>query len=130
MSNVKVTKSYKINANELWSKVRKLDDMHEILPSMIKTCSIEGHGTGSKRICTTDQGVINETIVLLDDSNKILKYSIDNDDAPLPVSNYQGTVTIVSTGEETSNFSWEAEYEPKGMLEGVFTELLDGFYKK
>ncbi len=124
-----------MNAIDIWNKVRTADGMDKILPSIITSCRIEGAGAGAKRICGTDNGPIEETILLIDDETMTFKYSIDNEDAPLPVSNYVGTVRVTDLRDGKSSFLWSADYEAKGMsdeevkgmLEGVFAALLDSF---
>jgi hypothetical protein len=85
-----------------------------------------GSGEGGKRVCSTPQGDIEETILLNDDQTMTFKYSIDNEDAPMPVSGYVGTVVVKGLSDNRSEFSWSATFEPKGMPEADVVGMLEG----
>ena len=133
MANVSVTKEFEVNPEALWNKVKAFNDMHKHLPAMITSCEVEGSGEGARRVCGTENGDILETLQSLDDENMILVYSIDNDDAPLPVSNYLGKASIEKLSDNKVRFSWSASFDAKGapeadiigMLEGAFGGLID-----
>jgi len=132
MTKVSVSNVFNVDPNKLWEKVRQFKDMHKFLPSMITSCEVQGSGEGAKRICGTENGSILETLQSLDNSNMTLQYSIDNEDAPMPVSDYIGTASVKKLSDHKSEFTWSATFEPKGMpeaevvgmLEGVFNSLL------
>ena len=133
MTTVKITKTINVPAKIVWQKVKDFDDIDK-LSSIVNTCSVEGSGVGAKRVCGLDQGEIIETLTNLDEENLSLSYSIDNDDVPLPVSNYLGTCSIKALSDRKCEVSWSASFTPKGveeaevipMLEGIFSELIDG----
>lgn len=135
MASVSVSKEYDVNPAELWAKVRAFNDMHKFLPAMITSCEVKGSGQGASRVCGTENGDILETLQSLDDDNMMLEYSIDNEDAPLPVANYRGKASIEKLADNKVNFTWSANFDAKGMpeaevvtmLEGAFGGLIDNF---
>ena len=138
MAKARVKKIVNIDASVLWGRVKTFDGMDKILPGMIQTCQVSGAPTaGAKRVCGMENGKLEETLLSIDHDKRTLSYSVDNDDAPLPVSGYKGTATITSIGPGKSEFSWSAEFEPKGMSEGevvgmleqVFTQIVENFSK-
>lgn len=138
MATATVTKKVALDAATLWSRVKTFDGMDKILPGMILTCSVDGEAkAGTKRRCGMENGKLEETLISIDHTNYTLSYSVDNDDAPLPVSGYVGTASIKDLGNSESEFTWSAEFEAKGMpeneviglLENVFNQILDNFSK-
>ncbi|HED32902.1 MAG TPA: SRPBCC family protein [Gammaproteobacteria bacterium] len=129
MTKVMVSNEFQINSEKLWEEVRQFNNMHKYLPSMITSCEVRGNGEGAKRVCGTENGEILETLVLLDDSNMVLQYTIDNEDSPLPVSQYTGTVAIKKKGNNLTEFSWSAIFEPKGMSEADVVGMLESAFK-
>jgi len=133
MAEVTISKEFNVNSEKLWEQVRQFNNMERFLPSLVTSCSLDGRGQGSKRVCGTENGDIIETLTLLDEANKTLEYTIDNEDAPLPLANYTGKVTVERLGDNKTQFTWSGKFEPKGMpesevvlmMEGVFISLLD-----
>ena len=128
MANVSVSKEFNVDAEKLWGVLRQFNDMDKYLPSLITSCSVEGSGLGAKRVCGTENGDILETLVLLDDDNKVLEYTIDNEDAPLPLSNYKARAELKSTGDNEVQFTWSAQFDPKGMPEAEVVQMLEGAF--
>jgi len=129
MTNVSVSNVFNIDPAKLWEKIRQFNDMHKFLPSMVNFCEVQGSGEGAKRICGTENGNILETLQSLDDINMTLRYSIDNEDAPMPVSHYTGTVSVKKIGDREADFTWSATFEPKGMPEKEVVEMLEDVFK-
>lgn len=136
MTHVSVTEHYDIDAPAIWKLVSQANAMDKYLPEMIVSCDLESNEAGGKRVCKTEQGIINETIVRNDHENMIFVYSIDNDDAPLPVSNYLGTVTVKQLSAGKTEINWSASFKPAGipeeeivsMLEHTFQNLMANIY--
>ncbi len=129
MTTVFVSDEFEVNPEKLWEKVRQFNNMHQYLPAMITSCEVQGNGEGAKRICGTENGEILETLLSLDDNKMTLRYSIDNEDAPLPVSHYTGTVVVKRLADAKVEFSWAATFEPKGMPEAEVVGMLEGAFK-
>ncbi len=128
MAKVTVKNEFNVDADKLWGKVRQFNDMHKFLPSMITSCEVQGGGEGAKRVCTTEHGKILETLRFLDDENMILRYSIDNEDAPMPVKDYIGAASVMRLSENKAEFTWSATFEPKGMPEVEVVDMLEGVF--
>ena len=128
MAQVTVSKEYNVDAVKLWQQVRQFNDMDKYLPSMITSCELNGSGQGSSRICGTENGDILETLQSLDDDNMTLEYSIDNEDAPLPVANYRGKASIEKLADNKAKFTWSATFDAKGMPEAEVVGMLEGAF--
>ena len=128
MAQVKVTREFDVNADAIWAVVRQFDKMDQFLPSLITNCTVEGHGQGAKRVCGTENGDIRETLTLLDDDRMTMEYTIDNEDAPLPLSDYTGGASVESLGAGRARFSGSGTFEPKGLPESEVSQILEGAY--
>ncbi len=128
MAQVTVSKDFNVDADAIWAIVRQFNNMDKYLPSLITSCAIEGDGQGAKRVCGTENGDIQETLSLLDDESMTMEYTIDNEDAPLPLSNYTGGARVESLGAGKSRFSWNGRFEPKGLPEDEVSQILEGAY--
>lgn len=77
-----------------WRILKTGTNLQKWIP-IIATCELIGNGAGAKRTCTTpDRKVLQETILLVDNSNKIFNYRIDEQDM-MPLKNYVGTVSVL-----------------------------------
>ena len=82
---------------------------------------------------TSTAGNTTESAIKLPALARTLEYSIDNDDAPLPVANYMGKAAIEKLSDNKVSFTWSASFDAKGapeadivgMLEGAFGALID-----
>lgn len=128
MSEVTVSNEFNVNADKLWNTVKAFNNMHQFLPSMITSCDVTGSGEGAKRVCGTENGDILETLHSLNDNDMTLEYSIDNEDAPLPVSNYRGKAAIEKMGDDKVRFTWSATFDVKGMPEADVVGMLEGAF--
>jgi hypothetical protein len=128
MATATVTNEYDVNPEKLWSKVKAFNDMHKFLPSMITSCEVNGSGEGASRVCGTENGDILETLQSLDEENMTLEYSIDNEDAPLPVANYRGKAAIEKLADNKARFTWSATFDAKGMPEAEIVGMLEGAF--
>lgn len=128
MAQVTVSKEYNVNPEALWGKVKAFNNMDKYLPSMITSCAVTGSGEGASRVCGTENGNILETLQSLDEKNMTLEYSIDNDNAPLPVANYKGKASIEKLGNDKAKFTWSATFDAKGMPEAEVVSMLEGAF--
>lgn len=71
---------------------------------------VDGINVGAERRLSTPDGVIVERLESLDPAAHTFTYAIINDDAPLPVSRYLGTVEMRTLGPESCEVAWSAEY--------------------
>ncbi|HPM32453.1 MAG TPA: haloalkane dehalogenase [Chryseolinea sp.] len=122
MKQVSITKSVNASAEEVWNILRTGTDLDKWIP-FISTCKLEGKGVGAKRVCTTADGkVLKETILLVDEGNRIFKYRIDEQDV-LPTKNYVGTVSVKDSMGKTE-VMWVADFEMT--MEAAWPEVEKG----
>ncbi len=109
MKQVSVTQRVSSAPEQIWNILRTGTDLEKWIPIMA-SCKLEGQGAGAKRICTTTDGkMLKETILLIDDSNRIFKYRIDEQDM-MPLKNYVGTVTVLERNGHT-DVNWSTEFD-------------------
>ncbi|MEM6843094.1 MAG: SRPBCC family protein [Bacteroidota bacterium] len=98
--------SHKLNANpeKVWEQISKASGVNEWLP-IVTSCSLHGN----KRVCTTEQGDLKETILKIDNKSKVFKYAI-NEQPLLPVQNVVGTMRVISQDESTE-LLWNMDFE-------------------
>ena len=109
MKQVCVTQQVNASPDQIWNVLRTGTGLDKWIP-IITTCSLEGSGAGAKRTCTTSDGkVLKETILLIDESNRIFKYRIDEQDM-MALKNYVGTVTVLERNGHT-DVSWSTEFD-------------------
>ncbi len=119
-----------INApsSNVWANIRKATGVNEWLP-VITACHLDG----DKRVCLTEKGEMNETILQIDDEHKEFRYAIDNQPL-LPIENVVGTMRVKEDGETTS-LHWDLEFTiqddslfemVKQAIEGMYAAGADG----
>ncbi len=109
MKRVSVNQKVNVSPEKVWEILRTGTDLEKWLP-IIATCNLEGKGAGAKRTCTTTDGkLLKETILVVDDPNRIFKYSIDEQDM-MPLKNYIGTVTVLERNGRT-DVHWSTEFD-------------------
>jgi len=98
--------SHQLNAipEKVWETISKASGVDEWLP-IITSCSLEGN----KRVCTTEQGDLKETILEIDNYKKIFKYAIDEQPL-LPIQNVVGTMKVISK-EKGTKLIWSMDFE-------------------
>lgn len=128
---IETSHTLKANPEKVWEKISKASGVNEWLP-IITACSLEGN----KRVCTTEQGELKETILKIDNENKIFVYAIDEQPL-LPVQNVIGTMKVVFKTEGTQliwNMDFEIEDENqfsmvKQAVEGLYSAGANGLEK-
>lgn len=111
----KVNESITINAtvDSVWQTIR---DFHNVdwAKGVLETCEAVGdkNGTeaGAKRLLN---GAIHETLLECNDSDHIIKYSIDDGPPPISkedISNYEGTIQVSEDGGG-AKVTWSSKWE-------------------
>ena len=113
---LKVSKSVDIaaSADTVWSKVKNFDAINTWHPAFAKDQIISGKNNvvGAERLLTMgDGGTIKEKLLGFDDKGRSFKYEIL--EGVLPVSDYKSTITVKSTGKNTSTATWSATFKRK-----------------
>lgn len=119
---IETSHTLKAKPEKVWETIRKTSGVNEWLP-IVTACSLEGN----KRVCTTEQGELKETILKIDHENRIFKYAIDKQPL-LPVQNVIGTMKVVTKNEGTQ-LIWNMDFdiEDENQLPMV-KEAVEGLY--
>ena len=83
------------SAERVWENISKGTGVDEWLP-VITTCRLDGN----KRICSTEQGDMNETILKVDHENRVFQYAIDKQPL-LPIEDVVGTMQVIDADGKT-----------------------------
>ena len=74
---------------------------------------VDGSGAGMRRHIHGSSGdPVVERLLSIDDAARTLAYTIDENN-PLPVTRYEGTVTVADAGAG-SRLTWSASFDPSG----------------
>ena len=117
-----------INASieKVWENISKATGVNTWLP-VITACRLEGQGEGAKRVCTTEQGDMKETIVKIDHEKKIFQYSIDTQPL-LPIENVLGTMELrENNGNTRLNWSLEFVIQDESLFP-IVQQAIEGMY--
>ena len=113
-----------INAplENVWVNISKATGVNEWL-SVITACRLDGH----KRVCTTEQGDINETILKIDNEKRVFQYAIDEQPL-LPITDIIGTMHVLEQDGNTKLY-WDLEFTilDETMFEMV-KQAVEGMY--
>ena len=118
----------------MWKLIRSGADIHRMLPGVIESCRLEGSGAGARRYCGTKQGMLEETILAVDDEARLFRYSVDRQ-SMLPTQGYEGSLHVVDLGPHGTQVLWFATYElldqradeaVREALRGMFTAAIGG----
>lgn len=116
--------SHIINApiEKVWANISKARGVNEWLP-VITACRLDGN----KRVCTTEQGDMNETILKIDNDQKIFQYAIDEQPL-LPIADIIGTMQVLAQDNNTKlNWNLEFTLQDETMYEMV-KQAVEGMY--
>ncbi len=140
MKHPKVNESLKIEApaSEIWNRIKSFDRVEDYAGGMISHSEVKGHGIGCERTCTmnSEQGEIKikEVITAFNDSERFLKYAVQN--PPMPVTNMENSISVkelVNGSEVTWQSFFDAEDsqvpEISAMLQGMIQMSLEGIKK-
>jgi len=105
---VKTLHQLKASPDIVWQQIKHGKEVNKWLP-MITACKLEGEGAGAKRICSTAQGDMKETILKIDNDERVFQYSIDQQPL-LPIENIIGTMQIQSKNGG-SELLWDLEFD-------------------
>lgn len=109
----------------VWATLRDFGSIDEYVPS-ITSADLSGEGVGAERTLTlADGGVVVERLDARNDDNRTLRYSIV--DAPLPVANYEGRLSVDAIDDGTCEVTWASTFEvregPEEEMIALFSDL-------
>lgn len=127
-----LSESATINASQeaIWNHLKTLQGAEEYIPTVTKS-EVNGTGLGTTRICDIQMGEqkfqIKETLVKLDESQKLLTISIDS--APPPLQDLKINFSVNGNNESSELLiSNESEQTPKNtqMIKGILNMICNG----
>jgi carbon monoxide dehydrogenase subunit G len=118
------------SADKVWSHLQTLQGAEQYIPIVTKS-EVNGSGLGTTRTCDIEMGEqkfqIQETLVKLNDSQKLLTISIDN--GPPGMKGLKIDFSVNDNGESSEiTVSNEFEHTPKSekMIKGVLSMICTG----
>ena len=125
MASVKEQIEIPAPADAVWQIVRDFGAIDDYVPPITSAC-LSGEGLGAERTLTLADGAqVVERLDALDDDARTLRYSIV--DAPLPVEDYEGRLSVTPTDDAACEVTWSSEFTvPDAPAEDViatFSEL-------
>ena len=142
MPSTNQSKDIDASMSEVWSKLNNFHDLSwapNVVTNVEKVGSIAGGEVGAKRILNN---AFHETLVEIDNSKYMLKYSIDDGPSPVSkeeVSNYYGFVKLSpSTNGKRTHVEWSSSWESNvedavefchGIYVALLNELAESFEK-
>lgn len=119
-------KSYLQSINEIhapveqvWSKIRRSDKVEDWHP-LVSASNVKGN----KRICQTEQGDLEETILTCDDKTRTFRYEIRGQKVYPAPDDIICTIKIVE-GNNVTLMLWDIEFEKTNSSQ--LKETSDGF---
>ena len=126
MTQVKVVEKVGASAGDVW---KRLSDFGGIeVGGIVESFKIEGEGVGAIRTIGVGGGLVIEKLDRHDSDERVMTYSIINEDSPLPVSGYSATIRIADDGDGSCTVDWTGTFEPKGAPEEQAVEVIKGIY--
>lgn len=124
---VEVSKSVEVAAkpDAVWKMIGSFCDIQTWHPAATK-CELKDEGGKSVRTITLPDGaaLVEEQTARDDDK---MSYSYTILDGPLPVANYQSTISVSGSGDG-STISWSGTFEAKGASDEKASEVIGGIY--
>ncbi len=120
MGQIITTRSLPASADQVWAIISNLERMPEWNRTVSST-SLQGDGLGARRTSKLYDGTsLTEEITSLDSARMTLGFDVF--DAPSPLATLQGEFRVVSTGDQTSELSFEIDYT---LVMGILGVALD-----
>ncbi len=128
MASINLETTLAISPNELWSKVKDVGGVSNLLDVIAKSSA-----DGDQRSCTMADGAeLTETIISIDDDHQRVAYTIT--DSPFPIQAHAASMQVSDAGDGKSTFQWITDVKPDElasalgpMLAGEVTKLEERF---
>ena len=125
MSEVVVSKTINVSAQDAWNKLSSFRGIEEYSP--IAKSETNGEGAGAKRTCYMPDGAeIYETLNKVDESAMEFEYEINK--GPFPITRYVSTVKVEVVSDHKTKITWGCEFDSAPEVKGQMSELFEGFY--
>lgn len=125
MSEVVVSKTINVSANDAWNKLSSFRGIEEFSP--IAKSETTGSGAGAKRTCYMPDGAaIYETLNRVDENAMEFEYEINK--GPFPITRYVSTVKVEAVDGSNTKITWGCEFDSAPEAEAEMSQLFEGFY--
>lgn len=118
-------------AAKVWDTVKNWDNLHGWHPAFASTQLISGQNNtvgAVRRLTLKDGPSFDEELTGFAAAAMKLRYKIISD-APLPLTNYDSTIQVLSTGPNKSTVVWRSSFLPKaGAKDNVLIESVTQLY--
>jgi hypothetical protein len=106
-------------ASKVWDTVKNWDNLHGWHPAFASTVLLSGQNNtvgAVRRLTLKDGPSFDEELTAFDPSAMKLRYKIIGE-APLPTTDYDSTIQVLSTGPDKSTVVWRSRFLPKAGAE-------------
>ena len=109
-ANFTVSKIVDASADDVWTIIRKMDDIDKYSSAIAKVSWTGSKGIGGQRVCTSadGQGYFKERIVQFDDQNRTYSYALVEG---VPVQGMVNSFKVVDLGYNKSMILWTSKYD-------------------
>ncbi|MDH3695208.1 MAG: SRPBCC family protein [Gammaproteobacteria bacterium] len=116
------------SASDVWAHIGDFGGLHTWHPAVTGT-ELTGSGTdvGDIRVLTLGDGA-KITEELRGHSNEGMSYSYAILESPLPVANYESTIKVESTGDNSCKVMWSSTFDAKDVMDIEAIGTIDGIY--
>ena len=118
-------------AQKVWDTVKNWDNLHGWHPAFASTQLLSGQNDtvgAVRRLTLKDGPSFDEELTGFDPSAMKLRYKIIGE-APLPITDYDSTIQVLSTGSARSTVVWRSHFLPKaGAKDDVVMESVTQLY--
>ena len=130
MTKVKVSGTISGRVAEVWAVAGDFGGIAEWLPALAGSnlaSGSTGNQAGDVRQCTIEGGpTLTETQTARSDADRTYTYAIP--EGPLPMKNYESTISLRAEGEQTV-LEWSCTFDPNPGAEEELTGMVNGVYQ-
>lgn len=125
MANAQSKLEISAHAEMAWLTVKDFAGVCKILP-MFDMLECNGNTPGAIRKLASADGVLIERLESLDNSARVLCYSII--EPTTPMSGYVGKIEVRDIGARSGEVAWSSTFEAVGLPDDQVIALLEGIY--
>ena len=125
-AKITLTKVVEASADDVWTELRKLDNIDEISSFVGKVEFTGPKGAGGTRVCTAPdgKGKFKENILALDDTSRNYTYAVVEG---VPASGMVSNFKVVDLGYQKSMIVWTSTYDRFMQNPQMTEEQFNGF---
>jgi len=126
-ARVTIIEEFGVSADTLFAMLGDFTNLSWV-PAVPKVEFVgEGPGMIRNMYLAEELPPIVERLDALDPDNRSITYSIP-ENIPLPVSDYQATMTVLETGPDTCRLEWDCNFEADGVSDEEADVAIQAFY--